>query len=203
MFSGGIDSTYVLYQALTQTSLAVHTHHVQLVNQVEPRWKQEHKAVSDILSICLRYRQFSHSSSMFSHSPQHRILGWDSDIQLLAASRVAPNLPRNTPTSKIWVVLGWTKDSLSREIVRDRVDRNVVPDLWKALCNSLPGTSRECVSDQILFPLLHLTKVEIIHGLPTNLLELTWSCRTPNMDKPCGECHACRLKFKALNLKGD
>ena len=203
MFSGGIDSTYVLHQALTQTSLSIHVHHVHLINQVEPRWKYEYKAMSEILNVCLRHRQFSHSTSTFSHSPQHRILGWDSDIQLLAASRVVPNLPRNTPTSKAWVVLGWTKDSLSREIVRDRVNRNVVPNLWKSLCDSLPGDSREAVSEQVLFPLLHLTKAEIVRDLPSNLLKLTWSCRTPNIDKPCGECHACRLKFKALNLKGD
>ena len=41
MLSGGVDSTFMLYHYLTQTSDAVHAHHISIRYPHLPRWTME------------------------------------------------------------------------------------------------------------------------------------------------------------------
>ena len=43
-----------------------------------------------------------------------------------------------------------------------------------------------------------LSKKEMIHTMPRKLFDLTWYCRRPNGDKPCGSCHTCKKVRKAF-----
>lgn len=194
MFSGGVDSTWLLYDYLSAGDHRVHAHHVSIRYPHQQRWRAEDPACDRIVDWCREHlRDFEYSTSRFDLD-FHRI-GWDSDLQLLVASKVALNLGRGP----IRLALGWCTDDLERPPVRDRQERGVTPRLWEALCES---TGRPLLDRKIAMPIVErgLAKPDLVDQLPSELLALTWSCRNPDFTggtpRPCGECHACRLRHE-------
>lgn len=45
---------------------------------------------------------------------------------------------------------------------------------------------------QLLFPMSHLTKAEVIADMPDDLLQACWWCRRPKYGKPCHKCQTCQ-----------
>jgi 7-cyano-7-deazaguanine synthase in queuosine biosynthesis len=196
MFSGGIDSTYLLYDYLTHTDHPVHAHHVSIRYPLLQRWRAEDPASESIVSWCRTHlRDFEYSASRFDLDV--RCVGWDSDLYLLIASKVAMNLDQGP----IRVALGWCADDLDRPQVQERQRRSVTDTLWKALCES---TSPVHLDSSIAMPLVErgLTKAEVIARLPAPLVAMSWSCRQPvfasDEPTPCLVCHACRLREEAI-----
>jgi 7-cyano-7-deazaguanine synthase in queuosine biosynthesis len=192
MFSGGIDSTYLLYDYLRSSHHRVHAHHISIRYPHQVRWRAEDPACDRIVVWCKEHlRDFEYSTSRFDLD-FHRI-GWDSDLQLLVASKVALNLG----PEHITLALGWCTDDLERPRVRERQERGITPALWEALCRS---TGRPNLDTRIAMPIVErgLCKADLIAELPSELLDLTWSCRMPvfagDTPRTCGECHACRLR---------
>jgi 7-cyano-7-deazaguanine synthase in queuosine biosynthesis len=195
MLSGGVDSAYLLQDYLARTEDRMHAHHVSLRYPHQQRWRVEDRACRAIVAWCRRHlRDFEYSTSRFDL--RFRGIGWDSDLFLLVASKVALNLG----PGPVQVALGWCVDDLERPIVRDRVERGVTTRIWRALHESIAAPH---VAVDLAFPLVErgLTKAELVDGLPQELLELTWSCRQPDFSaqppRPCGSCHSCRLREKA------
>jgi 7-cyano-7-deazaguanine synthase in queuosine biosynthesis len=191
MLSGGVDSAFMLYRYLIETDLPVHAHHISMRYPLEPRWQQEDEATAKIIQNCTnKFRNFNYSESRFDF-PFQKYAGWDSDLQLLVASRIAPNLEGDPIT----VALGWNADDLERASVKDRIERNVTANLWQALCASV--YTKKNLNPVLAMPLLEmqLTKQMIIEKMPDDLFALCWSCRQPVLFKntavPCGKCHAC------------
>ncbi|MGD2045982.1 MAG: hypothetical protein PVJ80_16620 [Gemmatimonadota bacterium] len=192
MFSGGVDSTWLLHHYLSETDLRVHAHHISIRYPHQKRWRAEDPACEKIVDWCRNnLRGFEYSVSRFELD-FHRI-GWDSDLQLLVASKVALNLG----PGPITLALGWCTDDLERPRVRERQERGITPRLWEALCES---AGRPLLSRTIAMPIVEqgLSKKDLLDQLPDGLLELTWSCRNPvfthGTPRPCGECHACGLR---------
>lgn len=46
---------------------------------------------------------------------------------------------------------------------------------------------------ELIYPIAHMTKAEVIRSMPLELLELCWWCRTPRNSRPCHNCMTCRL----------
>lgn len=196
MLSGGIDSTYLLYHYLRDTEHRVHAHHISLRYPHLQRWRVEDPATERIVAWCRTHvRAFEYSTSRFDLDFSR--IGWDSDLQLLVAAKVALNLG----PEPITVTLGWCADDLEIAAVRSRVEQGVTSGLWRSLCASVG--SKANVSEEINMPLIErgLTKAEVIDELPDELLALTWSCRKPVFEaedaRPCGECHACVARLTA------
>lgn len=196
MLSGGIDSTYLLYDYVGSTNHPVHAHHISIRYPHQERWRAEDPACRHVVAWCRKHlRDFEYSMSRFDL--EFRGVGWDSDLQLLVASKVALNLGRG----RVTVALGWCTDDLERAPVRDRLERGVTTDLWRALCRSAVGPD---LNEEIAMPIVErgLSKADIVDELPGELLELTWSCRSPILDdgppSVCGKCHACELRARAL-----
>lgn len=196
MFSGGLDSAYVLWELLTKTDLPVHCHHVELRVASEPRWEHEKIAATNIYRYCTaNYRTFSHGHSVYSWPAKTPFVGWDSDLILVEAQKVAGNFAMVAGIEKVQVILGWCQDDLEREVVKERASRNVTPNLWKALHASLYANQRMLVSDKLSFPLLEQKKYkkDLLTDMPPELVELAWTCRKPEHDgSACRKCHACR-----------
>ena len=63
MFSGGLDSTAMLHQLLTETDADLRVHHIRMANR-EQRAEAEQAAVERIIAWCRsRYRPFRYSES--------------------------------------------------------------------------------------------------------------------------------------------
>ena len=150
----------------------------------------------NIYKYCIaNYRKFSHGYSMYSWPVKTPYVGWDSDLILVEAQKVAGNFAMVKGIEKVRVVLGWCQDDLEREVVKERASRNVTPNLWKALHAGLYANHRRIVSDKLSFPLLErkIYKKDLLSEMPPELVELAWTCRKPTEDGfPCHKCHACR-----------
>lgn len=195
MLSGGVDSTWLLHHYLRDTDHRVHAHHISIRYAHQERWRAEDPACERIVAWCRdRFRDFEHSTSRFDLD-FHRI-GWDSDLQLLVASKVALNLG----PGPITLALGWCTDDLERPRVQARQERGTTPRIWEALCES---AGRPRLNRTIAMPIVErgLGKADLVAALPAELMELTWSCRKPvfvhGTPRPCGECHACGLRIEA------
>lgn len=191
MFSGGLDSTGVLWTLLKNTRYKIHLHHLHLINK-ENRAEAEHQAVVNILSYISKthknikysesyhkYPTYSYLSKMGDGLVLHENFMFDSDIYNFIAGTICmclPNIKR--------VAVGRTKldDNLD---VRQRATRG--NELLKLFAPDI----------EKIYPVEHLTKTEIYSMLPEELRNMTWSCRTPvivddNLMKECGKCKTCQ-----------
>lgn len=199
MFSGGLDSTYMLYHYLKNTDYAVHVHHISLRYPSEPRWQEEDVSSRKIVELCRKIRSFEYSESRVDIG-FYKYVGRDSDTQLLMASKVAPNLK-----GEVHLALGWQSSDHQDDLLNGRAQSQVTEKLWDALCESMDKPFNQNISRVILFPLIEmkLKKKQMITMLPRELLQMTWSCRRPikskeGVSRPCGKCHPCTEIKEAL-----
>jgi tRNA(Ile)-lysidine synthase TilS/MesJ len=192
MVSGGVDSAYLLYKLLKDGDKNLHAHHIKFITHNQfYRWDVEEKAYHDIVNYLSKVRNFSHSTSTVDLST-FPYTGWDSDLQLYVGSRVAMNLTAD----KVSLAIGDNADDYISGDVKDRAERNVSTNLWKALHESMDEIFREKVSEDVDYPLKNMTKQQILDDMPQDLLDLCWSCREPvrkgEKVTACGKCHACK-----------
>ncbi len=195
LFSGGLDSTYLLWKYLSEGK-RVHAHHVFICNKAEPDlWKFQKDAVNKIVLSLKKDFRFSFTKSKHEWYC-YRKIGWDTDILLLHAQRLCINLCQ----FPLQVCLGWVKDDSERLIVRRRWENNVSGKLWIALRNSLT-TITDNIPENLSYPLLDrgLYKHDLLSELPKQLINLTWSCRKPKENKTCGSCVPCRQLGRIKN----
>lgn len=150
MFSGGIDSTFMLYHYLKNTDYDVHVHHISLRYPSEPRWKEEDIASRKIVELCKSIRKFEYSESRVDLG-FYKYVGRDSDTQLLMASKVAPNL-----NGYISIALGWQINALNNEVFNERSKKRITEKLWEALCNSMDLDFGKNINRELLFPLINM-----------------------------------------------
>lgn len=187
-----MDSTYVAWKMLNDRMTNVYIHHVLLKNDREKMWKEQYVAVLNIIRYfkeCGFTFDYSESAYVFIN---HSVIGFDSDVLLLSAQKVAQNFRRKS----VRVYTGWKApyDGMGvrqRESVQDRIRRKVSENLWSALVDG--ATNRNYIDKELHFPLMNpdITKADMLKEMPQELIDLTWSCRTPNKGKACGRCHAC------------
>jgi hypothetical protein len=203
MLSGGLDSTYMLHHYLTNTDYRVVSHHISHRYESEPRWRAEDAATDKIVEYCKgKYREFRHTSTVFDFRQFRRHVGWDSDLQILVASKVAPNLFGN-----VSVAIGWTADDIERSIVQDRIKRGCTENMWKVCRDSIDSTTvRKRVNPKLWMPFVEnkIYKKDIYKLCPAPLRKLAWSCRRPKYKADgtamaCGSCLPCRELIKINN----
>jgi len=188
MFSCGIDSTYLAWKMLKTGH--VHLHHVSM-QTITPLWKEQDSRVRPILRYFKKQNfDFKYTESSWQFDMSHP--GFDSDVLLLAAQKVCQNISHKN----ISVYMGWNPSDMERRPIAERAERNVTPNIWKALVQS--ARNRACIDDKLHFPLIdqNITKKEMIEEMPTELLDLTYSCR---YGSECGNCHACKDIAKAMS----
>jgi 7-cyano-7-deazaguanine synthase in queuosine biosynthesis len=173
MFSGGLDSTGVLWQ-LIHTKQELLVHHLYLANK-ENRAEAEDKAVKDIINYMKKIRDFTYTESYHEYPHYNGNFMWDSDIYNFVAGTICLCLK-----SIKEVAIGRTKSDVGIEQRADRGNKILHafnPDIKK------------------VYPVGDMTKKEIYEMLPEELRNLTWSCRTPIYDKDnikkCQKCKTC------------
>ena len=174
MFSGGLDSTGVLWKLLNEKK-SLHAHHLYLVNK-ENRAQAEDKAVKSIVEYMKKINEFTYSESYHEHPAYNGNFMWDSDIYNFIAGTICLSL-----RSIEEVAIGRTKSDLG---VDQRAERGT-----KILHTFNPNIKK-------IYPVGDMTKKQIYEMLPEKLRNLTWSCRTPiyeeNHIKNCEKCKTCK-----------
>lgn len=184
MLSGGMDSAAALLKLLAETAQELRVHHVRMANR-EGRADAEQAAVERIVSwLRARYRPFQFSASGIEFSALRAI-----PIDYLAVAYVACQVAIDTPgCDRIALgTLARDTDETNRSS-RQRQVFGVMYECYRARRLGEPTV-------EWIYPVHGLDKRQVAAMLPRELLDLTWSCRTPiaTADGPrtCGACKAC------------
>ena len=189
MFSGGLDSTAVLYRLLTQDKDDLHVHHVRLANR-DGRARAEQDAVDRVLAWCrVNCRPFEYSESGLDFT-ELRAIPIDYLAIAFAACQVAIEVPR---CDRIAVgTLAADLDEIKRKV--SECQRRVFDAMYQCYRERKLG-----VPDvQWIYPVYELSKAQVADSLPPELRAAAWSCRRPVKTgdgyRVCGECKPCRKR---------
>jgi 7-cyano-7-deazaguanine synthase in queuosine biosynthesis len=188
MFSGGLDSTAMLVQLLTESDEPLRVHHIHMQN-AEGRAGAEQAATEAIVAWCrARYRPFRYSESGLDFRGLEAI-----PIDYLSIAFVACQVAIDTPGCRRIAVGSLARDTdIENRSARQRQVFDAMYACYRARKLGEPSV-------EWLYPVYRRTKDELAGALPRELLELTWSCRRPLLDRsgkqlrhrPCGACKAC------------
>jgi 7-cyano-7-deazaguanine synthase in queuosine biosynthesis len=184
MFSGGLDSTAMLVQLLTETDEPLRVHHIHMQN-AEGRSGAEQEATEAIVAFCrARYRPFRYSESGLDFRGLEAI-----PIDYISIAFVACQVAIDTPGCRRIAVGSLARDTdIENRSARQRQVFDTMYACYRA--RKLGEPSVEWV-----YPVYRRGKDELAASLPRELLELTWSCRRPVREgsryRPCGACKAC------------
>lgn len=197
MLSGGIDSTYCMYQALSSGRRLV-VHHVDLRTK-EGRADAENRAVNQILRWFRRkgLTGFEYSSSVIDYSTFNHIAR-DYNSYAYMAGMILAN-PRNRDINTIIHARHKDAFNLRKGQTLESASRRA-----NHVLTTIPSTiSNRKI--QLEMPIEHLLKKEIIERCPPDLLKLTWYCRRPrkagSVFYPCHSCFTCALVDAAGGTK--
>ncbi len=187
LFSGGLDSTYLLWKLLNEGK-NIHVHHVSIRTHREPMWKEQDEAVRKIIEYLWTDKPFKYTESVYEwHCTE--ILAYDTDVII---SHAQPLVRIFNPEVKINIHIGWTPEDMGIPIVQTRVKHDVSNNLWRALRLSLgnPPNTPDTLTKRLVDD--NITKKDMIQELPPELLELTWTCREPIHGEKCNMCSSCQ-----------
>lgn len=191
MLSGGLDSAYLLYHYLKETNLHVHAHHIILKSKSEPRWKKELESSNNVVKYCRKnIKKFYYTTSVWDWGDVGSIIR---DICLV--SIVAGIIIREVKGDYIYLATGRVVEDNNYECSRRLFESNLSSTLWYSVSKEFAAGKE--VHPIIQRPLMEMTKRDIVESAPSELVNLTWSCRAPKNGKPCGVCHACRDRKKS------
>jgi len=183
MFSSGIDSAYTLVKLLSETKHHVLVHHIHFIND-EGRYEVEAARTHRIIKECeKRYRPFFYSESAIDHR-KFPFFGYD----IVSVGFEAGIVAHSYKVTHGKMIDGWTIGTCTEEGHREDRFQYV-----KACCaaNCFPNRG------PAFYMLPMVTKKEETEYLPSEVLDLCWTCRWPIKDgdgfRECGECQTCLL----------
>ncbi|MEO9871657.1 7-cyano-7-deazaguanine synthase [Ekhidna sp.] len=195
MFSGGIDSTGVLHQLMTNEKFTEHpliVHHIHIFNR-ENRAKAEAAAVSSILNYYHKNvnRKFLVTESTFNTTGfaplQSSRFPFDMDVCAFFSGNICAARKEID-----FVAMGRTKTDVDSGGDNFMVRMKRAQAIFKSVM-SLENTNLP----EYIFPVIDFTKGEIWKFLPEQVRKSTWWCRRPvyKEGKPpqaCGKCQTCK-----------
>ena len=175
MLSGGLDSTGMLWK-LIKESRSFHVHHMNLFNQ-ENRAKVESVAIKNILKYVGCYSTFGYSESTHYYPTYNNCFMYDSDIVAFISGTICLSMP-----SIKHIAIGMTKNDTEGPSLTSRIERST------KIISAFTAATK-------IYPVMNMSKREIYESLPSDLRDLTWSCRTPiykdNTAISCDKCSTC------------
>ncbi len=190
-WSGGLDSTYCLYEWLNNKNNfkeRLLLHHIDLVNRSK-RYIYERKAVSNCLDWLDNNgfkNRYKYIETKFDYGP---LVNCIFDIQLVGF--ISGIVMKDFIGQTVTKIIRCTPIDEYERLGKERMDNR----------HLLAKTTREIVCNrpvEILTPMSGMNKRDVWTGTPEGLRKLTWSCRLPTQD---GEtcitsnrkkfCHTC------------
>lgn len=184
MFSGGVDSTYLLVKLLRETDDEVLAHHIHFFNAEGRAQVEADRSRAIIAWLQRNVRAFAYTESALDH----RGLRWfGSDIMAsgFEAGLVANSYRMTTGRHLDRFVHGYCTDEASQ---RDLFGRAMAHACCAANCFPHPAPE--------FWKAPAVSKAEELAALPEPVRKLVWTCRWP-VPQPggfgeCGRCLTCR-----------
>lgn len=176
--SGGIDSTASMYKWLLENpNKKLLVFHLKMVKSRFGRHKKEYKAVKNILkwfeSKGLSNFDFVESSFYYKSIP-----GKLQDIELVGA--MIGGMLRSSKNDISDVIISASSYDLGLPGYELRANSRYA--LIELMARRKPN---------YIYPIIDMDREDLVNFLPEDLLGLTWFCRTPKKQKPCGKCATC------------
>jgi 7-cyano-7-deazaguanine synthase in queuosine biosynthesis len=195
MFSGGLDSTALLFKTLKE-DCDVHVHHIRLINR-EKRDKAEDRAVSKLIKEARKIKPFVFSSNTYECPDSCGIgyTGFDiikvgfiaGDVVNMILSAIKMNTPEQ---QEIEALVGINKSEVGNCDYFNDIRYLATNQAFD--CHFLTQPNKPKLS----WPFLDLIKSDIVGYIPKPLIKYINSCRRPvevgSEFIPCGLCAACR-----------
>ena len=187
-FSGGMDSTYVLYKhLLTRPFDRILVHHIQLRHTAEDRLQQEQRAVDHILHYFRTHglTNFETHTSAFDYGTLPRIS--IKDIQIVSLfTGIILRTPRYSNIHTLH--LSWHQG----EVDNDEIKRGF---RVRAMLTAL-DTGHDL---RFNFPIADMSRADMAADMPPELLAMVHSCRKPTNGNHCRRCKTC-LELKQAGI---
>ena len=192
MFSGGIDSAYLIHLYIKKEE-PIHVHHIIFKSELEDRWKIELECSRKIVEYYKKIRDFNYTESEWGlgNIERNKILLWDVDAINFISAQLVPSIL----SKKVRHVSGRImEDDFSESSLKQTKFSQMI---WEAATEKY----RYKAVREIHHPIRHLYKKDLVSDLEFDreVLNLTWSCRIPVDGKPCGVCKSCRVFNAGLN----
>ena len=185
LLSGGLDSAAMTHLLLKDsTDNQIHIHHIDIKNQ-ENRWMVEKVAVTNILNYFRNnnYPKFLYSETSIESPSFNGNFLYDTDCINFFAGYIASVNPKIKQ-----VAYGAIKSEFAQIGNSKRFTRAM--SIFSSFTD-IPKT----------YPVKDYDKKDLAEMIPKELLDLTWSCRTPKYENdyaiPCGMCQTCSMLTKA------
>lgn len=182
-FSGGIDSTYLLWKLLCETDDVILAHHIKIKN-MEDRDRIETKQARSIAKYLEQNcRSFVYSESSVNHTN----LSWYGYDVMTIAFEIGIR-------ATSWLID--SNEAVDRWTMASCLEEGGWPNRWKHVERCITSS---CFPHKppSFYSLQPIKKIEQIKAMPDTLSELTWYCRHPKPTrsgyKTCGKCKTCCL----------
>lgn len=196
MFSGGIDSSGVLYTLVTDPDFRdreLIVHHIILQNR-ENRAQAEMDSVTQIVNYCQTHhadRPFTYTQSVFNTMGFAPLAAnrfpYDMDVCAFTAANIA--VARKDVRQ---IAMGRTKTDVGSggTDFQQRMARA------QQVFGAVYSLEKEAIPNYI-FPVINMTKREIWDSLPPQIQQASWYCRHPQYQEdgsatPCKQCITCK-----------
>jgi len=231
MYSGGVDSTAVVYKLLTELkylSYDIHVHHISMIN-LENKHDAELSAVFNCLGWLKKKipnRKILFTKNIIDFNFLQPICPVDSDIFSFVAGQIfrSCNPESGMKVKYTYFATGLIKDDIDRAVnyttseskkqeIKQSIDKKKysltastrTDKIINACLQPLETDTLTINVPERIYPIMNLYKPDVIKILPKDLLKLTWSCRSPirknNKYYECNECKSCKEKSTGLKTQ--
>lgn len=187
LYSGGLDSTALLYHLLTEKQyqpFGIHAHFIININR-------EGRHLAEIDAINRAREWFKNNCRYFRYTEntfELNVLPLGSCMDGCLTSFVSSQIIAASDMLYPYVAIGIVKD--------DTLDGKLAVLLEQTDAIFAAGLMRSGKTPKKIFPLANTTKLEIWDYLPEGLRKCTWSCRHPKREGDawvaCRKCPTCR-----------
>lgn len=198
MLSGGADSAATLIKLLSESGEQVFAHHIVIVDsESATRYKAENVACDRLVAYCRKHcRDFVYTKSLWNFPLPY--FGWNLTLCAFVGARVIRSFPAAGITR---YAVGVIDEPHTLGMWQERVAEA------RATFSAGLITARLLHQPDIVWPVAHMTKRDILEFLPPEVVEMVSFCRNPTevMEGrflPCGGCVSCNTRKEIGRFPG-
>jgi len=186
LFSGGLDSTYLVWKALNEGH-RVQPVYVELVNN-KTKVEAEKKTISELMKLFREDFQYQIEDVQFNVKFETRSIGILDFVQ--PPIWITSSLFYSSNADEMWIGYVLNDDAIS-----------FLPEIKKLYYSFRPFVHKNNMP-KLVFPITKVSKSEIQDKLPKKYSVLTYSCENPDkIDdeySECGHCDPCSRKIRTF-----